>query len=73
MKEIGNVDREEIGRQLNSRAENSRQLFLRRERRHTSVSMHKGLCHAASRLRSFWRPDSQADDDNQLRRIPVPS
>jgi putative transposase len=32
MKEIGNADREEAGRRLNNRAENSHQPFRRRER-----------------------------------------
>ena len=32
MKEIGNVDRQEVGRRLNNRAENSHQPFRRRER-----------------------------------------
>jgi putative transposase len=32
MKEIGNTDRQETGRSLNNRAENSHQLFRRRER-----------------------------------------
>jgi putative transposase len=32
MKEIGNVDRHEVGRRLNNRAENSHQPFRRRER-----------------------------------------
>jgi len=32
MKEIGNVDRQETGRALNNRAENSHQPFRRRER-----------------------------------------
>ncbi len=32
MKEIGNVDRQEVGRWLNNRAENSHQPFRRRER-----------------------------------------
>src|SRR5258708_36943599 len=32
MKEIGNVDNQEVGRRLNSRAENSHQPFRRRER-----------------------------------------
>jgi putative transposase len=32
LKEIGNVDRQEIGRWLNNRAENSHQPFRRRER-----------------------------------------
>jgi putative transposase len=31
MKEIGNTDRQETGRWLNNRAENSHQLFRRRE------------------------------------------
>jgi hypothetical protein len=33
----------------------------------------RGRCHAASRLRSHWRPDSQADAENQLRGLPVPA
>ena len=32
MNEIGNADRQEVGRRLNNRAENSRQPFRRRER-----------------------------------------
>jgi len=32
MKEIGNADRQEVGRWLNNRAENSHQQFRRRER-----------------------------------------
>jgi putative transposase len=32
MKEIGNADRQEVGRRLNNRAENSHQPFRRRER-----------------------------------------
>ncbi len=32
MSEIGNVDRQEVGRRLNNRAENSHQPFRRRER-----------------------------------------
>jgi len=32
MKEIGNADRQEVGRWLNNRAENSHQPFRRRER-----------------------------------------
>jgi len=32
MKEIGNADRNEVGRRLNNRAENSHQPFRRRER-----------------------------------------
>jgi len=32
MKEIGNADRQEVGRGLNNRAENSHQPFRRRER-----------------------------------------
>jgi putative transposase len=32
MKEIGNVDRHEVGRRLNNRAENSHRPFRRRER-----------------------------------------
>jgi putative transposase len=32
MSEIGNVDRHEVGRRLNNRAENSHQPFRRRER-----------------------------------------
>ena len=32
MKEIGNADRQETGRRLNNRAENSHLLFRRRER-----------------------------------------
>ena len=32
MREIGNVDRQEVGHRLNSRAENSHQTFRRRER-----------------------------------------
>ena len=32
MREIGNVDRHEVGRRLNNRAENSPQPFRRRER-----------------------------------------
>jgi putative transposase len=31
MKEIGNADRQEVGRRLNNRAENSHQPFRRRE------------------------------------------
>jgi putative transposase len=32
MKEVGIADRQEVGRRLNNRAENSHQLFRRRER-----------------------------------------
>ena len=32
MREVGNVDRHEVGRRLNNRAENSHQPFRRRER-----------------------------------------
>ena len=32
MKEVGNADRQEVGRGLNNRAENSHQPFRRRER-----------------------------------------
>lgn len=33
----------------------------------------EGHCHAATDLRSFWRPGSQRDGEDQLRWIPVPA
>ena len=41
MKEIGNADHQEVGRQLNNRAENSHQPFRQRERSHAAVSKHE--------------------------------
>jgi len=43
MKEVGNADRQEVGRGLNNRAENSHQPFRRRECAHAALSKHEDV------------------------------
>ena len=39
---------------------------------HFNLERHRH-CHAASGLRSLWRADSQADEENQLQRVSFPA
>jgi hypothetical protein len=38
-----------------------------------SVEASRWHCHGVSGLRSLWRPDSQGNEEHQLRRLPVPA
>lgn len=53
MKEIGNEDRQEVGRHLNNRAENSHLPFLRRERAMSRFRRMSNLQKFVSTLASF--------------------